>query len=129
MRSWQRLWPHLLAIVSTVLAVCVRLELAPELGARFPYAITLVVILLIGARYGLGPALSAAVVGGFGSVFLVPPVGEFRIEGLENVVGYSLYWVVAGIAVASAGAARDARQGAEARGDELRTTLEGIGDG
>ena len=103
------------AVVGVALAVSVRLLLDPFLGFAYPFA-TLFVAILAAAWYGgLGPALTAVVLGGLCAIyFIIPPRGVFFPEGWYQDVGLVLY-TCAGIGISLLGGAVDfARRSAEA---------------
>src|SRR5438034_4578947 len=109
------------AVVSVALAVGIRLLLDPELGFAYPFA-TLFVAILVTAWYGgLGPALTAVVLGGLLEVyFVLPPRGGFIPEGWYQQVGLVLY-SCAGLGISLRGGAVDfARRSAEAGNAEAR---------
>jgi PAS domain S-box-containing protein len=109
------------AVVGVALAVSVRLLLDPFLGFAYPFA-TLFVAILVAAWYGgLGPALTAVVLGGLCAIyFIIPPRGVFFPEGWYQDVGLALY-TCAGIGISLLGGAVDfARRSAEAGNAEAR---------
>jgi len=109
------------AVVGVALAVSVRLLLDPFLGFAYPFA-TLFVAILAAAWYGgLGPALTAVVLGGLCAIyFIIPPRGVFFPEGWYQDVGLVLY-TCAGIGISLLGGAVDfARRSAEAGNAEAR---------
>ena len=109
------------AVLSVALAVSVRLLLDPLIGFAYPFA-TLFVAILVSAWYGgLGPALTAVVVGGVSAVyFLQPPRGVFLPAGWYQDVGLVLY-TCAGVGISLLGGAVDfARRSAEAGNAEAR---------
>ena len=109
------------AVASVALAVGVRLLLDPELGFAYPFATLFVAILLTAWYGGLGPALTAVVLGGFLEVyFVLPPRGVFIPQGWYQQVGLVLY-TCAGLGISLLGGAVDfARRSAEAGNAEAR---------
>jgi PAS domain S-box-containing protein len=124
------------ACAGVALATAVRHALDPVLGDLFPFATLFYAVLVIAWYGGSGPALLATALGAVLSVrFLLPPRGEFALEGFENQAGLVLYLGVgAGIALLG-GAMRAARTRAETsmaavlqQREALRVTLTSIGD-
>jgi PAS domain S-box-containing protein len=117
--------------------VAIRLLLDPVLGVRFPFATVFFAVLAAAWYGGFGPALFATFVGAVASVwFLLPPRHSWLLNGEEEVGGLILYLVV-GVGISTIGGAmRRAQRLAEKFGadadkqrEELRVTLQGIGDG
>jgi PAS domain S-box-containing protein len=103
------------AIVAVAIAIWVQHLLDPVLGLAFPYA-TVFLAIALAARYGgLGPALSAVMLGAVSvPYFLLPPRGVFIPEGLDQQVALLLY-VSVGVGIALLGGAMDsARRTAQA---------------
>jgi PAS domain S-box-containing protein len=120
--------PYLLALAAVIVAVALRVALVPLIGERFPFATVLLAVMVVSVRYGVGPGLFAVAAGLVGTLPLLPPLGVFWVEGLENQAGLALYALV-GVAAALTGGASYA--GAEALGrsqEQLHVTLESIGD-
>jgi two-component system, LuxR family, sensor kinase FixL len=81
-----------------------RLLLDPLLGNGNPYAMLFFAI-VVTACYGVGPALTAVVLGAFAAdYFFLPPRGSFMLEGLTAKVGMLLYLGV-GIGISLLGGA------------------------
>ena len=109
------------AVAGVALAIATRLLLDPYLGFAYPFA-TLFVAILVTAWYGgLGPALTAVVLGGLSAVyFVLPPRGVFFPEGWYQDLGLVLY-TCAGLGISLLGGAVDfARRSAEAGNAEAR---------
>jgi PAS domain S-box-containing protein len=124
------------AIVIIVVATGARLALDPILGQGFPF-FTLFLATLLAAFYGgLGPGLTAMVLGAvLGTRFLVPPRDSFAIDGFENQAGLVLYMLLGTGVSVLAGIMRDVRLRLSAslveasdQREQLRTTLASIGD-
>lgn len=100
------------AAVAVALAISVRLLLDPVLGLAYPYA-TVFLAIALAARYGgVGPALSAVMLGAVSVVyFLLPPRGALIPEGLDQQVGLLLY-VSVGVGMALLGRATESGQSA-----------------
>jgi PAS domain S-box-containing protein len=117
------------AAVAVALAIWVRLLLDPLLGLAFPYATLLLAIVLVAWYGGLGPALSAVILGALSAAyFLLPPRGMFIPEGFDQQIGLMLYLSI-GLGIALLGGAIDAtrrsvRAGAEAALHQANEELE-----
>ena len=125
------------AVASIAAAIALRLVLDPILGTRFPYA-TLFLAVLVSAWFGgLGPAVCASLIGAVASTwFLVEPRYRLVIDDLEGWGGLALYLAVSLGIAALGGAMRRARDAAhaqksdtQAQREQLRVTLQSIGDG
>jgi PAS domain S-box-containing protein len=131
-----RLGRYGVAVGSVVLATAIRLALDPLVGTQFPFA-TLFFAVLVSAWFGgLGPALLASGCGGLAAAwFLLPPRFRLVVDDAESLGGLALYLAVSLGIAAIGGAMRRARGRAEAeardaaaRREELRVTLQSIGD-
>lgn len=123
------------AIACVALATLVRVALDPVLGIRFPFATLFFAVVFSAWFGGFGPALLASVIGVLTSaVWLLEPRGALYVDP-QSQFGLALYAAVSiGIAILGGGMQR-ARTRAErsaveshAQGEQLRVTLESIGD-
>ena len=135
-RSDTALTRYAVAIVSILAGTLGRMLLDPVLGTRFPFATLSFAVLFAAWFGGFGPALLAAALGCFLSAWiLLPPRFALAVANAMDQHGLVLYAIVSvGIALIG-GAMRRARQQAEAsataaatQGEQLRVTLESIGD-
>jgi PAS domain S-box-containing protein len=80
------------AVVSTALALWLRLLLDPIVGNQFPIALFFFAILLTAWYGGTGPALTAVVLGGVSAdYFFIPPRGNFLLHSEAEYVGLAIY--------------------------------------
>ncbi len=123
------------AIASVALATFARVLLDPVLGIRFPFATLFFAVVFSAWFGGFGPALLASLLGVLTSaVWLLEPYGALSVDP-QSQFGLLLYAAVSvGIAILGGGMQR-ARIRAEesaveshAQGEQLRVTLESIGD-
>jgi PAS domain S-box-containing protein len=127
---------YAVAAGSVVVATAIRLSLDPLVGTQFPFA-TLFFAVLVSAWFGgFGPALLASGCGTLAAAWLLlPPRFQLVVDDPERLGGLALYLAVS-LGIASIGGAmRRARGRAEAeareaatRREELRVTLQSIGD-
>jgi len=90
-----------IALLLAVFAVSARWALNPLLGNRLPYITLFPVIALAAFYFGVGPSMSAVVVGLAGTKFLlIPPLNSFRITNRADVVGMLAFLFVALLIVA-----------------------------
>lgn len=124
------------AVLAVGAAIGVRLLLDPLLGTRFPFATLFLAVVVAAWAGGFGPALAAAIAGAAGaSWFLLEPRHRLWPDDAGSTGGLLLYFGVS-IGIATIGRAmRRARVLAEAeaaeaaaRREELRVTLQSIGD-
>lgn len=124
------------AIASVVASTILRVILDPVLGIRFPFATIFFAVLFSAWFGGFGPALLASVLGGFASAwYLLPPRGTFFVESAHDQIGLLLYAAVSiGIALIGGNMrrtqmrAQSAAASLAAQREQLRVTLESIGD-
>ena len=90
-----------IALLLVVFAVAARWALNPLLGDRLPYITLFPVIALTAFYFGVGPSMSAIVLGLAGTKFLlIPQLHSFRITNEANVVGMLAFLFVALLIVA-----------------------------
>lgn len=126
-----------LALAAVAAATILRLALDPLVGMRFPFATLFFAVLVSAWVGGFGPALLATVSGAVAaSWFLLAPRFRLLPSDPEDWGGLVLYLAVS-LGIAAIGRAMQrARTEAEAeagdaaaRREELRVTLQSIGDG
>ena len=127
--------PYGCAVASIALATGLRFALGPVLGARFPFVLFLLAILLTASFGGFRPGLAAVVLGAVSlACFFEPPRDTSAVQGWQQA-GLGLYLLV-GLGVALLGGAMQAGQRRAERRTEavflerekLRITLGSIGD-
>jgi signal transduction histidine kinase len=98
---------YAVALLATVVALLVRLELSRFLGEYVPY-ITLFPSIAFCAWYcGIGPSIVSVVLGLIGTKYLfIPPAHSLRIVGTEQVVSILAFSLASGILVAMGEARR-----------------------
>jgi PAS domain S-box-containing protein len=118
------------AVVSTALAVWIRLLLDPILGDAIPLPTLLLAVLLTAWYGGLRPALLAVVLCAVSAdYFLFPPRGSFLLHGEAEYIGMAFFLVV-GIGIALIGGAMHAAPAAAVkRLDQARDALAQTGTG
>jgi two-component system sensor histidine kinase KdpD len=92
----ERLWPVLRALALSLLLVVgttlIVLVIVQQGGATHGSVIYLVPVVIAAVRWGLGPALFAAVLGTFASAFFFfPPIYSFEIRDPQEVINLLLY--------------------------------------
>jgi PAS domain S-box-containing protein len=103
------------AVVSTALAILVRLLLDPVLGDRFPFAVLFLAVLLTAWYGGAAPALVSVILGALSAdYFLLPPRGSFLLGGQAEYLGMAIY-ISVGIGIALIGGAMHAAPAANVR--------------
>ncbi|HLK19921.1 MAG TPA: PAS domain S-box protein [Bryobacteraceae bacterium] len=91
------------AVVSTLLALWLRLWLDPLVGDQFPFPIFFFATLLTAWYGGTGPAVTSVLLGGlFADYFLMPPRGQFTLLSLSDFIGVGLY-IGVGVGIALIG--------------------------
>jgi PAS domain S-box-containing protein len=91
------------AVVSTGLAIWIRLLLDPILGDQFPFAVPFFAILLTAWYGGTAPALVSVILGAvFVDYFLLPPRGSFMLHGEAEYLGMATY-IGVGVGIALIG--------------------------
>jgi PAS domain S-box-containing protein len=96
------------AVLTTAVALGLRLLLDPVLGFAIPYATFFVAVAISAILGGWIPGVLSAVLGGFAALyFILPPRHEpSLIYGAENQLGFLLYLIVCSILIALAGVQR-----------------------
>lgn len=115
------------AIISTTLALIVRMLLMPAVQARFPYALMYFAITLTAWYGGFGPALFAMIVGYLEvAYFLVPPYHTFVITNVYDLIGFVVF-VFLGLAnILFSESLRRAQARAEANAEQARNTADAL---
>src|SRR5688572_7051668 len=118
------------AVLATLVAAGLRVPLQGWLAVSLPYLTFFGAIAASAAYAGLGPGLLATALGGLLSFwFLLEPVGSFSLARPGQVVGLVLYVVVGAGISALFEALHASRRRLERQKEELRVTLQSIGDG
>jgi PAS domain S-box-containing protein len=103
------------AVVSTALAIWVRLLLDPVLGDQFPFAVLFFAVLLTAWYGGTAPALVSLMLGAISAdYFLLPPRASFQLHGQAEYLGLALY-ISVGIGIALIGGVMHAAPAASMR--------------
>jgi signal transduction histidine kinase len=91
---------YMVALLATVVALLLRLELSRFLGDYLPY-VTLFPSIAFCAWYcGVGPSIVSVVLALIGAKYwLIPPVHSLRIVGMERVVGIFAFLLASGVLV------------------------------
>jgi signal transduction histidine kinase len=91
---------YIVALLATVAALVVRLELSPFLGDSLPY-ITLFPSIAFCAWYcGVGPSIVSVALALIGTKYwFIPPVHSLRIVGTDRVVGILAFSLACGLLV------------------------------
>ncbi|MEO8605745.1 MAG: PAS domain S-box protein, partial [bacterium] len=135
-RDLWRLGGYGVAVGTVIVATVARLALNPLLEDRFPFATLFFAVLVTAGVSGFGPAVVATLCGGLAAtLFLLGPDQHLTLLNRDDLFGLALYLSVSlGIAWVG-GVMRRARRAAEAeardaaaRREELRVTLQSIGD-
>jgi PAS domain S-box-containing protein len=83
------------AILSTVLALLLRIALTPYIGAQFPYATVYFAVTLTAWLGGFRPAMVATVLGFLGAAyFIIPPYHSLALYGLTDYIGTGIYFFI-----------------------------------
>lgn len=135
-REFRTLTRYAGAVASIGLATLLRLSLDPVLGDRFPFVTLLLAVLVSAWLGGFGPALLAISLGTVISAVFLLHQESLPLTSSEYQYGLALFFVV-GLGIATLGGGmRRARRNAEATAaseaaqrEQLRVTLESIGDG
>ena len=118
---------YLIAVATAMLALGVRIAIDPLVGTRHRFALLYAAAMVIGARYGLRPALSLVAVGALGMAWLAASeVASLRLAA-SSFLDLTVYALTAGGIAWVAAAMRDAKRRADtvaaaltARTDALR---------
>jgi PAS domain S-box-containing protein len=118
------------AVVSTALAIWLRLLLDPLLGDQIPLPTLLLAVLVTAWYGGLRPALLAVLLCALSAdYFLLPPRGSFMLRGEVEYVGMAFFLVV-GIGIALIGGTMHAAPSSNSiRLEQMREALSQTGIG
>lgn len=108
---------YLLAVIAVAVVAAVTANWLPILGVASSALLFLLPVLLVSARGGVGPALTAAAAGALAyNFFLLPPRFTLRIHGFDNAVSVLVLFAVAVVTsrLASALKIREAEAAARA---------------
>lgn len=120
---------YTVALIAVAAATALRLALDPVLDTRFPFATVFAAVLVVAWYGGFGPALVASLGGAAAAGwFLLAPRHRFALDDVSTAGGLVLYLAVSLGIAAIGGAMHGARRRAERSVEELRVTLESIGD-
>lgn len=111
---------YLIALVGTILVTLVRRSLAAELGDTMAYTLYGITIMLCGWYGGLGPALTATILGGLaGSYFIVEPAMQFSLGTGRERLGLALFLLTGSFVSVLCESLHGARRGLRLRQREL----------
>jgi K+-sensing histidine kinase KdpD len=115
---------YTVALLATVVALLVRLELSRFLDDYLPY-ITLFPSIAFCAWYcGVGPSIVSVVLALIGTKYwFIPPVHSLRIVGTERIVGILAFSLASGILVAMGEARRRREEALSAAQVELEQAV------
>jgi PAS domain S-box-containing protein len=118
------------AVLATLVAAGLRLPLHGLLGTSLPFLTFFAAIAASAWFGGLGPGLLATALGGFFSFwYLLSPERAFRLDDPGEALGLVLYVLVGAGISALFEALHVAQRRLERQKEELRVTLQSIGDG
>ncbi|MFO0890286.1 MAG: PAS domain S-box protein [Isosphaeraceae bacterium] len=107
-------WAHVVVVLGVALATAVRIALNPLLGTDYPFVTYFFLMLLVAWVCGLGPSVSALLLGSLAATFFFPPVvGPGGWVPVAHIVRLVLYLLVGAIVVAMNESERRARRRAE----------------
>jgi PAS domain S-box-containing protein len=116
---------YLIAVLSTIVAVIVRMELDPVLGDQLPFPTFFIAMMFTAWYGGLGPTLLAIVLGLLAAdYFFLPPRGVFGIENMFDLLGWMVFVVVGLTSAFLSNAQRAAQHRAERSAAEAQKHLE-----
>jgi PAS domain S-box-containing protein len=118
------------AVATVVVALLLRLSFDPWLGPTTPFILFFPAILIAGRLGGYGPGALATLLAAVVSyVWLLMPVGLWKIPSGTDLGSLALFAMVGGSITYLSGAARQAEASERRAAREWRTTLASIGDG
>jgi PAS domain S-box-containing protein len=120
---------YIVALAATALAVLLRWATDPWLGEYLAFSPLLGAVAVAVWYGGVRPGLAAAAAGllAYDVLFIEPP-GAFKIGGADDIVAIGIYVVTCLVIIGFGEALHAARRRAEAGEEQLRSTLDSLGD-